>query len=114
MLHTARHEQFKGAVDLLKEEVSKGALARLGLSPPIIAGILFAAALVLALAFVFIFLGISALTTGSSFGAVVNSALPVLAGGGAAAGDASEKVKEIKDKIEATVKSVIDRMTGGN
>lgn len=94
---------------VLREEVSKGVLARMGLDTTTIIIALSSLAFVILLMFAFIFLGIMSMTTGSGFGAVVNSILPVLAGGGAASGeDPMKKLKEAGEKIEKTVMRVVN------
>ncbi len=71
----------------------RSALEKLGLSVGMLATIVLGAAVTLLLVFVFIFLGIGALTTGTSFGAVVNSVLPLVAGGAVGAGGGDESTE---------------------
>ena len=59
-------------------------LEKLGISPALLGIALGTLALVLILLFVFIFLGIKAFAIGGTFGAVINSFIPMAAAGGAA------------------------------
>lgn len=74
--------EFEKAVELLEEELSDSAVARLGFSRAAIAKLLLVLCSILAGVFAFLFLGIASFTTGTTFGAVVNSILPLCAGGG--------------------------------
>lgn len=74
------HREFRRAMKGIQKELSKSALARLGLSRRTLVLAVAGAAFVLLLVLVFIFLGITSLTTGSAFGAVINAVLPMTAG----------------------------------
>ena len=76
------HREFRRAMKGIQKELSKSALARLGLSRRTLVLAVAGAGFVLLLVLVFIFLGISSLTTGSAFGAVINAVLPMTAGEG--------------------------------
>lgn len=93
--------EFVKAMKLLEQSVSEDALARSGLSQgKILAAFASVSATLLAL-FAFIFLGIQAFTTGSSFGAVINSMIPLASGAGLGSGGTDDG--ESNDKVlEAT------------
>lgn len=74
------HREFRRAMKGIQKELSKSALARLGLSRRTLVLAVAGAGFVLLLVLVFIFLGITSLTTGSAFGAVINAVLPMTAG----------------------------------
>jgi len=65
----------------------------LGIAPETLYMYLATLLVLLALIFVFIFLGIKSFTTGGSFGAVINSLLPMMGAGGLGAQDKN------KDKL---------------
>ena len=86
----------------MKQLIVEQGLDFLGFSKSQIFKILFVAIVFLLLFFAFIFMGIAAFTTGSTFGSVVNSILPI--SGGAVMG----KNKEINlDKMLDQIKEVI-------
>jgi len=59
----------------------------LGISPTFLAVALASIGIIILLLFVFIFMGIAAFALGGTFGAIINSAMPALAGGGAGGKD---------------------------
>ena len=78
-------------------------MANLGLSKANILKGIFVAIILLLIAFVFILCGISGFTTGSTLGSVVNSLMPIGAGGllgRAGQLDVTEKIKQIANKIK--------------
>ena len=74
------YSEFKSAVGILKKQISGNALSLLGLSTADLVWALTLSVVFLLLLFVFIFIGISVFASTSSFGAVINSALPAFAG----------------------------------
>ncbi len=56
----------------------------MGISPALLAIALGTLAFILILIFLFVFLGIKAFAIGGTFGAIINSIIPVVAAGGAA------------------------------
>lgn len=78
----------------------------LGISPTMLTVTLFMIAFVLLILFIFIFLGINAFAVGTTFGAIINSLLP-LAAGGTVSGTTKKKEdkasdEQIEDAIEKT------------
>ena len=71
--------------------VANDSLRLVGLSPARLAASLAGAGLALLLIFTFIFLGIAGFTTGTSFGAVINSIIPAAAGLGMSIGSGASK-----------------------
>lgn len=96
-------QEFNAAMEHIKKTISSEAMNSLGLSKGnIIKGLLGLIAILLLL-FVFIFLGIMGFTTGTTLGSVVNSLMPISAGGvlgGASVTDVTQKVKRIIPAIE--------------
>ncbi len=76
----------------------RSALENLGLSMTAIVAYVLIMALSLALLFVFVLLGIGALTTNTSFGAVINTLLPMSAGGALFA-SGSDGTSDVADAI---------------
>ena len=63
--------------------------------------------------FVFIFLGIAAFAAGSTFGAVINSFIPVVAGGGLKQKkeiDPKEKAGKVAKKVEVLSDQLMNQM----
>jgi hypothetical protein len=87
---------------------SRSALQSLGLSTTALVGYAITLICALALLLVFVLLGIGALTTNTSFGAVVNTLLPISAGGAlfASGGDVTS---DISDAIAAPESSKFGR-----
>lgn len=103
--------EFYSAVQLLKEELSKDAIHALGFSRRVIIVSLATTCLILALTFTFLFLGIQALSAGSSFGAVVNSILPMAAGGGVLGGGAASGEEEPTKRIKHAVERAVEKFS---
>eukprot|EP00753_Platysulcus_tardus_P018858 PLAT7024.5.p1 GENE.PLAT7024.5~~PLAT7024.5.p1 ORF type:complete len:4159 (+),score=1526.28 PLAT7024.5:947-12478(+) len=103
------YDEFDNAMQLLRDEVSGSALRRLGLSTHTLILLFIQVVGVLLLFFAFIFVGIAAFTTGSTFGSVVNSALTVGSGLSLSGSDgdseegASAKVEKTVDKVLETI-----------
>lgn len=72
--------EFTNAFDKLEEGLGRDALRHIGITPRRLITSFILSVVVLLLLFLFILLGISGLTTGSEFGAVINSLLPCAAG----------------------------------
>ena len=90
-------------MEYIKKNISSEAMDTLGLSKSnIIKGFLVLVGILLLL-FVFIFLGIMGFTTNTTLGSIVNSIMPISAGGvlgGASATDITAKIKRIVPSIE--------------
>jgi len=76
-------EEFEKAFKYVNEKKTFMSLEKLGISPALLAVALAVQILILILLFVFIFLGIVSFTTGGTFGALINSIIPMAAAGGA-------------------------------
>ena len=84
--------------------VADAALRSIGLSPARVALALLSLCATLLLLFVFIFLGINAFTTGTSFGAVVNSIIPALTGVGVALGSSAQSAASHQRSLNSVAK----------
>lgn len=73
--------EFENALKYLKSLISKESIDIMGYSKGKIGKVMVSETLLLLLFFMFIFLGIGAFSTGSTFGSVINSFLPILGGG---------------------------------
>merc|ERR1711924_298966 len=78
------YNEFLKAIDMLQDQVADESLSALGLSVPVLFGILLSVVFLLLALLCFVLFGIAAFTENSSFGSVINSLLA--AGGGGAAG----------------------------
>ncbi|GMH62295.1 hypothetical protein TrLO_g6528 [Triparma laevis f. longispina] len=107
---TLDEEQFVEFMGYLQEESKKKVLEDIGYDTPTLAGNLALNVVILLLLFAFIFFGITGFAVAGSFGACINSALPVATGGGMGGDEIKEKLEELKDKIMKKIKS---KMTGG-
>ena len=99
-------QEFDAAMQYIKKTISKGAMDQLGLSKANLIKIFLALVFVLLLLFVFIFLGIMGFTTGSTLGSVVNSIMPISAGGVLGGGTQTkiqDKIKRIKPSIQRII-----------
>jgi hypothetical protein len=103
------YSEFEDAMDAIQSKLGGGALSELGVSTPQIAAIVLMGLIMLGAVLMFLFMGISAFTTGSAFGAVINSAA-VLGGGGGSGGEDADPEK-IQQQIEEKIQSVMDRMS---
>jgi hypothetical protein len=106
--------EFSTAIDKMKEEIGGTAMVEMGLSRGTIIKTILFLVFILLLLFTFIFLGIMGFTTGSTLGSVVNSLMPIGAGGSLAGGtgaSSEDKVKTIGPSVNKamnvlTVKNV--------
>ena len=103
-------KDFVRIMAYIKKTISTETMTTLGLSKAkIIKGLILLVCILLVL-FVFIFLGIMGFTTNSTLGSVVNSLLPISAGGilsKASSGDVQQKIK----RITSSVKQVLTVLT---
>jgi len=76
---------------------------QLGIAPETLYMYLATMLVLLALIFVFIFLGIKSFTTGGSFGAVINSLLPMIGAGGLGSQDKNKELNP--DHVKKAMKS---------
>jgi hypothetical protein len=93
-------EEFKLALDYLKDIVVKNSMAMLGTNASTLAMMLVALVLLLIMLIVFIMLGVNAFVTGSSFNSVINSAMTV--GAGLGVGKANDKADSESTNSEKT------------
>eukprot|EP00928_Gymnodinium_smaydae_P070741 TRINITY_DN54513_c0_g1_i1.p1 TRINITY_DN54513_c0_g1~~TRINITY_DN54513_c0_g1_i1.p1 ORF type:complete len:357 (+),score=80.87 TRINITY_DN54513_c0_g1_i1:1035-2105(+) len=104
--------EFEKALDYLYKKQANGALEALGLGTTQLVIMLVYLVIILILFFVFIFLGIKALALGGSFGAVINSLLPVGAGRGlfnkkpAISKDGSERQAQVNSALDTVEKAM--------
>lgn len=107
-------EEFKMALDYLKQRVAADALCLLGNSWERLMMILVWLCFQLLLICIFIFLGISAFTTGGVFSAVVNSGLTIAAGIGLSKKKTGESMQTAKsvEKVQLLVAEVKDTLFG--
>lgn len=90
-------DEFLIARKDIEAEISAKGMTHLGLSDSMLARFFILSVLNLVLLFVFIFVGISAFTTGSSFSAVINSIFPAVAGLGLGSKDEAKKARNTND-----------------
>lgn len=95
-------DEFEGAHQLLKLELTRVAMSNIGVSTVAIVGALVGLLSVVGIVFVFIFFGIAAFSGGSPFEGVINSLMPLASG---AFGGGQSKV-DPKEKIEQAAKTV--------
>lgn len=104
-------DQIVVAVERVKKLVAQDVISELGISPEQMWREFALLLIVLLVAFTFIFLCITAFTTGSDFGAVINSLLPMGAGVALTGGDNSNRIKEtlkhVMEKLEDTLQKVM-------
>jgi hypothetical protein len=103
---TVGENEFTTALSMLEEKVANRVLGMMGFSTYTIAGGLLALIFMLALIFSFIFLGIGAFSTGSTFEAVVNSVIAIAAGGSAGK-DGGPSKDERKFKLKGSMDKVM-------
>ena len=96
--------EFAYAVEVLKSQITGNALNLLGLSTGDLVWMLVISVLFLLLLFVFIFIGVTVFASTSSFGAVINSALPALAG------LSLSLKKDDQDKLLRSLKAVVKKI----
>jgi hypothetical protein len=106
--HIDRFE-FDTAVDIVKEDAEASAMEKVGAGTVKMALGFIAALLYLGSLLVFLLLGVAAFTTGGSFGASINSILPMLTAGGLG----GEKKKDAGD-TERQVMAGIDSSVGAD
>ncbi|EGR29391.1 phage head-tail adaptor family protein, putative [Ichthyophthirius multifiliis] len=99
-------DEFEQAFKYLNDKKTSMTLEKLGISPALLAIALGTLIIILILLLVFIFLGISAFALGGTFGAIINSIIPMSAAGGAASSqeDKTKQLKEdnLKDAVNET------------
>ena len=96
-------QNFVQCMAYIRKEVSRQAMDDLGFSIGANIGKILIAIIILLILFVFIFLGIAGFTTNTTLGSVVNSLMPISAGGlltRAGSTDLTEVIKKIKDSVE--------------
>lgn len=100
--------EFHKAVQLLKENAADATLSKLGFSMDRLI-IFFVGLCLLLLALLgFLFAGISAFTEDSSFGAVVNSVIPLMLGGGLASQGPNTEESSNPSKLQENVKKIME------
>jgi len=103
--------EFESCMRVLEELVTERVLSEYGYAAPALIKKFLVAFLILALLFIFIFLGINAFSTNSSFQSVVNSSFPALAAGGVGGGAAGgSDTSGASSDQEATVKQVMQQL----
>ena len=102
--------EFRAAMDMILSKVVYQTLRLLGMTIGDLIYISIVMLLLLLLLFVFIFLGIEALSDGSAFSAVINSILPLAAGGIAASRrpDVQEKLKKMAMYVQKLIAKLKD------
>jgi len=101
------YNEFLKTLDLLEQQVAHGSLGMLGLSVPMLVGVLISTMCVLVGLLFFILFGIQAFTENSEFGSVINSLLPMGAGAASGSreegGDENEMTAAVTDTIDSTL-----------
>jgi len=98
--------EFESCMRVLEELITDQVVSDFGYAIPTLVKKFAGLLVVLALLFVFIFLGINAFSVNSSFQSVVNSSFPVLAAGGVSSGGGGSATAD----QEASVKQVMDQL----
>jgi len=103
-------EEFEDALNYLKGKVAVNSLDLLKVSWPILSFYLAILTLLLILVFFFIFLGMSAFSSGGVFSSVVNSIMTIGAGLGLSKGSAKTDSTKKKDDGSSDVKSLVEEV----
>ncbi|EWS74831.1 phage head-tail adaptor family protein, putative (macronuclear) [Tetrahymena thermophila SB210] len=99
-------DEFERAFEYVNLKKISMSLEKLGISAALLALSLGTLILILILLFVFIFLGIQAFTLGGTFGAIINSIIPMAAASGTAASQ-DDKTQNLNEKsIKNVVKEI--------
>ena len=100
--------EFAGTLQIIAHRVVAQVLERLHISPEYLVFFFVYTVTALVLLLAFIFTGIFAFATGTDFGAVVNSMMPI--GGGVCLGRNPQDPSQLKELIETVVQSVLKGM----
>ncbi|KAL4475110.1 hypothetical protein ABPG74_001806 [Tetrahymena malaccensis] len=100
-------EEFERAFEYVNSKKINMSLEKLGISAALLALSLGTLVVLLILLFVFIFLGIQAFTLGGTFGAIVNSIIPMVAASGTAASQ-EDKSQTLNEKSMKNVMKEIE------
>lgn len=103
------YDEFDNALTLIKKRLGSSSLDALGLSSPHIFKALAMATIIIIILLLFIFMGINAFTTGTAFGAIINSAM--VAGGGILGGNKNDQDKndeQIASELEDSLARVLE------
>ncbi len=100
--------EFAGTLQIIAHRVVAQVLERLHISPEYLVFFFVYTVTALFLLLAFIFTGIFAFATGTDFGAVVNSMMPI--GGGVCLGRNPQDPSQLKELIETVVQSVLKGM----
>lgn len=104
-------EEFKTAVERLRDGVAVDALTAMGLSRNTLLRAFAFAVAVLLFMLVFVFCGVAAFATGGAFGAVVNSVIPLAVGLGVSAGsDTGASIEKWLSELPRHVKAAFERI----
>jgi len=103
-------DEFTHAMLILKREIAMQALAKLGFSRQDIMTLFVMLCGFLLLVFVFIFVGIAAFSTATSFNAVINSLIP--AGAGTSLGGQTKfDMQKLKGQLKGSIEKVLAQMS---
>ncbi|EWS74829.1 phage head-tail adaptor family protein, putative (macronuclear) [Tetrahymena thermophila SB210] len=97
-------EEFERAFEYVNTKKISMSLEKLGISAALLALSLGTLILILVLLFVFIFLGIQAFTLGGTFGAIINSIIPMAAATGAASSQEDKSSNLNEKNIQNVIK----------
>ena len=101
---TLSRGQWVSFMTALLSESQQKVLSEVGFDVPTIGKHLALNIVILLILFAFIFFGIAGFAVAGSFGACINSALPVLTGGGMGGEDMEERIEKAKEKVISMVK----------
>lgn len=104
-------DEFEYALRILRQYASENAYVLLGVSRGTLVKLFLGSVSVLLLLFLFIFVGIAAFTNGTTFGAIVNSMMPVAAGNAADGGKDEEGEEESEEHVDKVVGNVLQMMS---
>lgn len=102
------YTEFDMAIKLLREETTQSTLSKLRVDSETLIMLFFAIMIYLVGFLLFLFLGIGAFTTGTTFAAIVNSIMPMLAGLSLSrSGEESNLIDQNDSKIEKITKRML-------
>ena len=103
-------EEYMRMMEVIEERYSDGVLVKIGWDMPKLTKDFMLAVLCLLLLFLFIFMGVESFATVGSFGAVVNSMLPMSAGGVTSISSCEGLPEGVQEKIVELLADNIDDM----
>jgi len=113
---TLNFEEFSNAISALEHEMTENSLDSMGFTMHAILATIAGGVAVLGILFAFIFMGVQAFTTGTTFGSIVNSSMCAFCGAGVGAQDGAgegpidEEGESMVEELTAMVEEVLAEM----